>query len=77
MKNTLKLHEAIAIVLLNEVERTASFETIADVIERRNLFPNRKGTISLTEQIRIRTTISSSRYKHLFEFINPNKIKLK
>ena len=77
MKNTLRLHEAIAVVLLNEVNRTASFEKIADVIEMRNLFPNRKGNISLSEQIRIRTAISSSRYKHLFEFINPDKIKLK
>lgn len=77
MKNTLRLHEAIAIVLLNEIDRTASFETIAEVIEKRNLFPYRKGNISLSEQIRLRTSITSSKYKHMFEFIKPDKIKFK
>jgi hypothetical protein len=76
MKNLLKLHEAVAIVLLFQPSRTATFQKIADVIESRNFFPNRKGGIALAEQIKLRTAIKSSKYKHLFEFFPPNKIVL-
>lgn len=51
MKNLLTLHEAVAVVLLDLPARTATFQTIADEIERRKLFPERKGEISLSEQI--------------------------
>ena len=77
MKNLLKLHEAVAVVLLSELARTATFQRVADEIERRNLFPERKGGITLVEQIKLRTSISSNKYKHLFEFTKPDKIKLK
>lgn len=42
MKNLLTPHEAVAVVLLKQPNRTACFETIADEIERRNLFPDLK-----------------------------------
>jgi hypothetical protein len=37
MKNLLALHEAVAVVLLKQPNKAASFQTIADEIERRNL----------------------------------------
>lgn len=76
MKNLLTLHEAVAVVLLKYKDRTASFDAIAKEIEKRNLFPERKGNIELSKQIRLRTSIKSSRYKHLFTFLAPDKIKL-
>lgn len=76
MKNLLTLHEAIAVVLLGEPGRTATFQTIANKIEKRNLFPERKGQITLPEQIKLRTSISSSKYKHLFQYTAPDKITL-
>jgi hypothetical protein len=77
MKNLLTLHEAVAVILLGEENRSATFLTIADKIEMRNLFPNRKGGITLAEQIKLRTSISSSKYKHLFEFTKPDILRLK
>jgi hypothetical protein len=77
MKNLLYLHESIAVVLLSKPDRTATFEEIAKEVEKRKLFPNRKGGIELSEQIRIRTSIASSRYKSWFRFIKPNIIKLR
>jgi hypothetical protein len=77
MKNLLTLHEAVAVVLLGEQNRTATIQTIANEVERRNLFPERKGHISLAEQIKLRTSISSSRYKTWFDFTKPDILKLK
>ena len=77
MKNLLTLHEAVAVVLLKESNRTATFQIIADEIERRNLFPERKGGITLAKQIELRTAIASSKYKHWFDFTKPDIIKLK
>ena len=77
MKNLLTLHEAVAVVLLGEQNRTATFQEIAVEIERRKLFPERKGGITLAEQIKLRTSISSSKYKHLFDFTKPDILKLK
>ncbi|MFA4852782.1 MAG: hypothetical protein WC599_09710 [Bacteroidales bacterium] len=77
MKTLLKLHEAVAVVLLSQPGKTATFQIIADEVEKRNLFPERKGGITLAEQIKLRTAIASSKYKHWFEFIKPDTIKLK
>jgi len=46
MKNLLKLHEAIALALLNKENRSGTFDEIAEFIENRGLFPIRKGNIS-------------------------------
>ena len=42
MKNLLTLHEAVAVVLLKEPNRTATFQTIAEKIESRNYFLKEK-----------------------------------
>lgn len=77
MKNLLTLHEAVAVVLLKQPNRTDTFQTIANEIERRKLFQERKGGITLAEQIKLRTSISSSKYKHWFNVIPPDTIQLK
>lgn len=77
MKNLLRLHEAVAVVLLTKPSKTATLEEIADEIDQRGLFSERKGGINLVKQIKLRTSISSSRYKHLFSFKKPNILTLK
>jgi hypothetical protein len=77
MRNLLKLHEAVAVILLTKLAKTATFEEIADDIEKRGLFPERKAGISLAKQIELRTCISSSHYKYLFDFKKPNLLTLK
>jgi len=77
MKNILTLHEAVAVILLSSENRTATFEKIAEEIERRNLFRERNAGITLAEQIKLRTAISSSKYKDWFDFAKPNILKMK
>lgn len=76
MKNTLRLHEAMAVVLLGCDKRTADFNLIAERIAARSLFPNRKGGIALAEQVRLRALFCNGRYHHLFKQVGENKIKL-
>jgi len=77
MKNLLKLHEAIAIALLSKESRSSTFDEIAKFITDRNLFPIRKGNISLSKQIMLRSTKSSQRYSHWFEQIDNSSIRLR
>jgi hypothetical protein len=77
MRNLLTLHEAVAVILLSESDRTSTFQNIASKIEKRNLFPDRKGGITLEKQIKLRTAISSSKYKNWFDYVKPETIKLK
>ncbi len=77
MKNLLTLHESVAVILLNKKNRSATFESIAEDIERRNLFPERKGGITLSEKVKIRTSIKSSKYKRWFDFKPPDINSLK
>lgn len=77
MQNLLKLHEAVAVVLLTKPNKTSTFEDIAAEIEKRCLFEKRKGGITLAKQIQLRTSIASSRYKNLFIFSKPNILQLK
>jgi|ThiBiot_300_plan_2_1041538.scaffolds.fasta_scaffold01194_5 hypothetical protein len=80
MNENLKLHEAIAIVLLNQKGRTASTEEIAKEINRRKLYGKKDGSLIDKEQIRLRThsnTKSGQFYNYLFEFTEPDKVKLK
>jgi molybdopterin synthase catalytic subunit len=42
MKNALRLHEAIAVVLLSCDNRTATFEEIAEEIEKKEVIPRKK-----------------------------------
>lgn len=75
MRNLLTLHEAIILVLVKEPDRTATFDKIATEIEKRHLFPERKGGIPLSKQIKLRTAISSSKYKDLFRVVSENEIQ--
>lgn len=77
MKNLLTLHEAVVVVLLKKTDRKATFEEIASVITKRNLFPERVGGITLADQIKLRTTLKSSKYRHWFKFYPPDIIQLK
>lgn len=79
MKNLLTLHEAIVIALINidKESFTATFEEIAEYIERRELYKDRKGGIDLAKQVMLRSTKSKGNYVYLFEQIKDNSIKLR
>lgn len=79
MKNLLSLHEAIVIALININKETftASFDEIATYIEKRNLYPERKGNVDLATQVMLRSTKSKGNYAYLFEQISENEIKLR
>lgn len=79
MKNLLSLHEAIVIALINLNKETfsATFDEIATYIEKRNLYPERKGNVDLATQVMLRSTKSKGNYLYLFEQIADNKIRLR
>lgn len=77
MKNLLSLHEAIVLALIQHPTRTDSFDNIARFIEKRNLYPNRKGGIPLAKQVMLRSTKSQGGYHHLFEEIGAEYIRLR
>lgn len=76
----LKLHEAIAVVLLNKEDRTATIDEISKEIAVRHLYRQKSGDIAPPGQIRLRThpnTKAGKQYAHLFKFIEPSKVKLR
>lgn len=77
MKNLLTLHQAIALALLDQENRMLSFSEIAAYIEKKNLFPEREGNITLEKQVMLRTIKSKGRYFHLFEKMGTDTIRLK
>lgn len=79
MKNLLSLHEAIVVALINinKENFTATFEEIADFIDNRRLYTERKGGIDLAKQVMLRSTKSKGNYNFLFEQIENNSIKLR
>lgn len=70
MKNLVTLHEAIALALLSKKSRTATFDEVAAFIEKRCLYPERKGNIPLEVQVMLRATKSRKRYSQLFEEVS-------
>lgn len=64
--NTLKLHEAIAVVLLGMPNRTGTFEEIALVINKRKLYLRKDGKPLPAYQVMMRSKLSKERYSHLF-----------
>jgi len=74
--NYYKLHEAIALVLTSSPGYTASFDWIADEINRNELYFGKDGSQVSADQIRLRTTQSRGHYKDLFKFIEPDLVKL-
>jgi hypothetical protein len=80
MKNLLKLHEAIVVVLINYPERTASINDISRKIAERGLYFQKSGDIAPPGQIRLRThpnTKAGKQYSHLFNYIEPDKVQFK
>jgi len=80
MENILKLHEAIAVILLSKENRTATTQEISDEIATRGLYFQKSGDIAPVGQIKLRThpnTKSGKTYSHLFRYIEPNVVQLK
>jgi hypothetical protein len=77
MDNVLKLHEAIVVVLINKPTRTATTEEIAYEINKRKLYKKKDNSVVEASQIKLRAKLSNGAYHHLFEFIEPNIVKLK
>ncbi len=75
--STLKLHEAIAVVLLSKPDRTSTFDEIADEITKRGLYQRKDQEPVPTYQIMQRTTLSGGQYHHLFEKVGDKEIRLK
>lgn len=76
-KNQLKLHEAIAVVLLGKPDRTATFQEIADEINLRGLYHRKDGANFPAYQVKMRATLAKGQYHHLFELAANDSIKLK
>lgn len=77
MRTKLKLHEAIAVVLLSCNERTASIQFIANEINRRKLYERKDREPIPAYQIIMRTKLSKGQYAGWFKFIEPDKVVLK
>lgn len=80
--NILKLHEAIAVVLISKTNRTASLHEITKEIAERELYrqQNGEGTFPPESQIRLRThpnTKGGKTYAHIFEFIEPDMVRIR
>jgi predicted transcriptional regulator len=71
------LHEAIAVVLLSIKERQASVETIAEIINERRLYIRKDQKNIPAYQIMQRVKLSKGHYHYLFEWINPNIVRLR
>ncbi len=52
--NLLTLHEAIAVVLLKQPDWQTSFQKVADSINKRGLYAERKGDVDLATQCFLR-----------------------
>ncbi len=74
MNNVLKLHEAIAVVLLSRPSRSADTQLIANVVNRRRLYCRKDNKPVPAYQIMMRTSLSSGAYGHLFRFENRTQI---
>ena len=73
----LKLHEAIAVVLLNAENRTATIHEIAQEINRRQIY-RRKDEASLPPyQVMMRAKLSKGKYANWFEWKEPDIVRLK
>ena len=79
MKNTLTLHEAIVIALINIDKKTlsATFDEIAAHIDKRGLYSERRGDITLAKQVMLRSTKAKGAYIYLFHQIDDQTIQLK
>lgn len=77
MKNLVTLHEAMVLALISKDDRTATYREVADFIDERGLYTERKGNIALSDQVKLRATQSRGNYRHLFEVIDKETISLR
>lgn len=75
--NILKLHEAIAVVLLGRENRSAHIDEIAYEINKRKLYVRKDETPLPAFQITMRTKLSKGTYHHLFEYLENDFVRLK
>lgn len=68
MKNILKLHEAIAVVLLTKPKRTATCEQIVKEINKRKLYIRKDGAPLPVYQVMMRTKLSKGRYGSFLKY---------
>ncbi|NER13379.1 hypothetical protein GWK08_08015 [Leptobacterium flavescens] len=73
----LTLHEAIAVVLLNKENYTASQEEIAREINERRLYIRKDGEPVPGYQIMQRTELANGNYHHLFDYQSKDRITLR
>jgi len=76
MKNLLKLHEAIAVVLLTKPRRESTCAQIAKEINRRALYLRKDRTPVPAYQIMMRTKLNKGRYSHLFKYFGDDQVRL-
>lgn len=76
MKNLLKLHEAIAVVLLFKPKRTATCDQIAKEINHRKLYVRKDGKPLPAYQVMMRSKLNKGRYAYLFEYIEKDRVKM-
>ena len=76
MNNLVTLHEAMVLALITSPNRTMSIAEIATFIEKRKLFVNRKGNITLEKQIELRL-LPSGNHSDLFDEPEKGIVKLK
>lgn len=73
----LKLHEAIAVVLLSKEDRKAHIQEIADIINSRQLYQRKDGQPLPDQQVKLRTKLAGGQYHHLFEYLSGDVVKLR
>lgn len=77
MPKKLTLHEAIVVVLKNKPEQTANISEIAEEINNRKLYSRKNGKPLPAYQVMMRTKLAKGKYHHLFEYIEPDMVKLR
>lgn len=73
MKNLLKLHEAIALVLLSEPKRTATLDRTVQVVNRRKLYNRADQKPVPAYHVMMRAKLSKGRYAHMLTYNSLNK----
>lgn len=73
----LKLHEAIAVVLLSKDGRMAHIEELANTINSRKLYQRKDGNLLPAYQVMQRTKLANGQYHHLFEYLEGDMVRLK
>lgn len=77
MSRKLTLHEAIIEVLKNKPNQQANISEIAKEINDRKLYNRKDGNPLPEYQVMMRTKLAKGKYHHLFEYIEPDSVKLR